>query len=124
MERLRKLVVELNLLDPAEIKAIEKAQRKIVDDAVDDSDAFRELAPRERTRIENAFQSTLSVTRDGGSSGRSTTMLAPELEWSATGRVGASLAHDSGVNFTLAASPRAASRLHHMRSSAYFNTSP
>jgi predicted ATPase len=96
----------------------------VVDDAVDDSDAFRELAPRERTRIENAFQSTLSVTRDGGSSGRSTTMLAPELEWSATGRVGASLAHVSGVNFTLAASPRAASRLHHMRSSAYFNTSP
>ena len=96
----------------------------VVDGAVDDSDAFRELAPRERTRIENAFQSTLSVTRDGGSSGRSTTMLAPELEWSATGRVGASLAHVSGVNFTLAASPRAASRLHHMRSSAYFNTSP
>ena len=34
VERLRKLVVELDLLDPAEIKAIEKAQRKIVDDAV------------------------------------------------------------------------------------------
>ena len=34
VERLRKLILELRLLDPAEIKAIEKAQRKIVDDAV------------------------------------------------------------------------------------------
>ena len=94
------------------------------DGADDDLKAFRELTPRERTRIENAFRSELSVTSSGGSSGRSTTMLAPELEWSATGRVGASLAHVSGVNFTRAASPRAKSRLHHMRSSAYFNSSP
>ena len=34
VERLRKLILEKELLDPAEIKAIEKAQRKIVDDAV------------------------------------------------------------------------------------------
>lgn len=34
VERLRKLILESELLDPAEIKAIEKAQRKIVDDAV------------------------------------------------------------------------------------------
>jgi predicted ATPase len=96
-------------------------------DAVDvddgDSEPCRDLTLRERTRAENAFQSELAVTAAGGSSGRSTTMLAPELEWSATGRVGASLAHVSGVNFTRAASPRAVSRLHHMRSSAYFNRS-
>ena len=34
VERLRKLIVEHELLDTAEIKAIEKAQRKIVDEAV------------------------------------------------------------------------------------------
>ena len=34
VERLRKLILERELLDTAEIKAIEKAQRKIVDEAV------------------------------------------------------------------------------------------
>lgn len=34
VERLRKLILEHSLLDTAEIKAIEKAQRKIVDEAV------------------------------------------------------------------------------------------
>jgi Predicted ATPase len=73
----------------------------------------RDLPLRERTRIENDRRSELHVTSTGGSSGRSTTMLAPELEWSATGRVGASLADVSSVNFVTAASPRARSRLHH-----------
>ena len=34
VERLRKLINDLGLLDPTEVKAIEKAQRKIVDEAV------------------------------------------------------------------------------------------
>lgn len=34
VERLRKLILEHSLLDSAEIKAIEKAQRKTVDEAV------------------------------------------------------------------------------------------
>ena len=79
----------------------------------------RDLPLRERTRIENDRRSELHVTSTGGSSGRSTTMLAPELEWSATGRVGASLADVSSVNFVAAASPRARSRLHHMSTPAY-----
>lgn len=79
----------------------------------------RDLTLRERTRIENERRSELHVTSTGGSSGRSTTMLAPELEWSATGRVGASLADVNSVNFVAAASPRARSRLHHMSTPAY-----
>ena len=34
VERLRKLISDLGLMDPTEVKAIEKAQRKIVDEAV------------------------------------------------------------------------------------------
>ena len=74
-----------------------------------------ELTTRQRTRLETASTlENLSITAIGGSSGRSTTMLAPDTEWSATGRVGASLAHASASNFVLAASARAASRLAHM----------
>jgi cell division protein ZapE len=54
----------------------------------------------------------VSVSGAGGSSGRSTTMVGG-VEWSATGRVGASLAHLGG-NFARAASPRAHSRLRQM----------
>lgn len=81
-----------------------------------DSDlASSELTTRQRTRLETASTlENLSITAIGGSSGRSTTMLAPDTEWSATGRVGASLAHASASNFVLAASARAASRLAHM----------
>lgn len=81
-----------------------------------DSDlASSELTTRQRTRLETASTlENLSITAIGGSSGRSTTMLAPDTEWSATGRVGASLAHASAANFVLAASARAASRLAHM----------
>jgi pyruvate dehydrogenase E1 component alpha subunit len=35
VERLRKLIIERNLLDAAEIKQIEKEQRRIVDEAVE-----------------------------------------------------------------------------------------
>jgi cell division protein ZapE len=62
--------------------------------------------------------SGVSVSGAGGSSGRSTTMVGG-VEWSATGRVGASLAHLGGGNFARAASPRAHSRLHQMTGRAW-----
>lgn len=73
----------------------------------------RDLTLRERTRAENAASGRLAVTAVGGSSGRSTTMLDTDTEWSATGRVGASLADVSAKNFTALAAPRCASRLAH-----------
>ena len=59
-----------------------------------------------------------TVNDEGGSSGRSTTMIG-SMEWSATGRSGASLADLQRVNFTFRASERCASRLAEMASKAY-----
>ena len=63
--------------------------------------------------------SSMSVSGEGGSSGRSTTMIG-QMEWSATGRVGASLAQLMGANsFTQVASRRTVSRLLEMSSASY-----
>ena len=63
-------------------------------DGADGADDDSEGVPRAHASRTHAnrkrVSEQLSVTPHGGSSGRSTTMLAPELEWSATGRVGAS----------------------------------
>ena len=58
VERLRKLIVEKQLLDPAEMKTIEKAQRKIVDDAV----AAGKASPEPPT--ENLMQNMNLATRN------------------------------------------------------------
>ena len=59
--------------------------------------------------------SAIFVTGEGGSSGRSTTMMAPGIEWSATGRSGASLAGlAGGGSFARRALPRTLSRLQSM----------
>lgn len=60
----------------------------------------------------------LSVAGIGGSSGRSTTMIG-NMEWSATGRVGVSLADLTGRTFTKVASRRTLSRLLEMQSEGY-----
>lgn len=56
----------------------------------------------------------LRVLGVGGSSGRLTTMVSPTMEWSATGRIGASLAALAGGRFAAFSSARCASRLHEM----------
>jgi len=61
----------------------------------------------------------LFVTGEGGSSGRSTTMMAPGVEWSATGRQGASLAALTNRSFARSALPRCASRLRQMMAAAW-----
>merc|ERR1712216_911970 len=63
VERLRKLILELNVLDPAEIKAIEKAQRKIVDDAVAAGKASPE--PPTENLMRNMNQVTANVVIRG-----------------------------------------------------------
>ena len=87
-----------------------------------ETSSFRvpDLSTRERTRVESNFAAELSVSSKGGSSGRSTTVLANNTEWSATGRIGASLGDASASNFTAAAAPRARSRLVHMSKADYF----
>ncbi|KAK3270798.1 hypothetical protein CYMTET_20816 [Cymbomonas tetramitiformis] len=64
----------------------------------------------------------VTVVGDGGSSGRSTTMVGG-AEWSATGLTKASLAGlthgPKGANFTFRAAPRAVSRLKEMNSLQY-----
>lgn len=71
-------------------------------------------------RPADAAADALHVSADGGSSGRSTTMIGG-VEWSATGRSGASLAHlgRGAGSFAAAAAPRAASRLAQMTSRAW-----
>ena len=69
-------------------------------------------------RPTGAAADSLSVSGDGGSSGRSTTMIG-NVEWSATGRSGASLAHLGAGGFAAAAAPRAASRMAQMTSRAW-----
>ena len=61
----------------------------------------------------------VSISGEGGSSGRSTTMIG-HIEWSATGLKGASLAKlASHQSFTKRASRRLVSRLLEMQSRAY-----
>jgi hypothetical protein len=80
--------------------------------------AVREAVVR-RVRREGAWGGgEATVSGEGGSSGRSTTMVGA-MEWSATGRAGASLADLQRVNFTFRASRRCASRLVEMGSAAY-----
>lgn len=63
----------------------------------------------------------LSVVGEGGSSGRSTLMIGA-MEWSATGRMGVSLAKLQGsTSFTRAASARTVSRLLEMQSPGYLS---
>jgi predicted ATPase len=61
-----------------------------------------------------ATMPALRVVDAGGSSGRLTTMVSPTLEWSATGRVGASLADLAPGKFAAFSAARCASRLHEM----------
>ena len=76
-------------------------------------------ATRRRARREGERSGVNATVNDeGGSSGRSTTMIG-SMEWSATGRSGASLADLQRVNFTFRASERCASRLAEMASKAY-----
>eukprot|EP00897_Mesotaenium_endlicherianum_P002263 jgi/Mesen1/2064/ME000150S01156 len=61
----------------------------------------------------------MKVSGEGGSSGRSTTLIG-DMEWSATGRQGVSLAQLAGhTSFTKAASKRTLSRLVEMQTEAY-----
>ena len=62
----------------------------------------------------------LRVVDAGGASGRLTTMVSPTLEWSATGRVGASLADLAPAGrFVAFSAARCASRLHEMMRSEW-----
>lgn len=88
----------------------------------DDADGERRTvreATRGRVRAEGARGGhDATVTGEGGSSGRSTTVVG-NMEWSATGRVGASLADLQRVNFTFRASRRCVSRLMEMGSEGW-----
>ena len=63
-------------------------------------------------------KSTLEVVGHGGASGRSTTVIG-DVEWSATGRVGVSLAELAAVRDTGFAFGRACSRLHEMQGASF-----
>lgn len=56
----------------------------------------------------------LRVVGEGGASGRSTTMMSPTVEWSATGLRGARLVDLGTGRFAVEALPRTASRMHEM----------
>ena len=84
------------------------------DESEGDEDTVRSRVRREGRR--GGHQ--ISVSNEGGSSGRLTTTVGA-MEWSATGRAGASLAQLQSTNFTFRASKRCASRLVEMGSEAY-----
>lgn len=71
-------------------------------DHVDDQDCMQ------------ASSSSLMVLDEGGSSGRLTTMVSKDLEWSATGRAGASLVDLTSGRFSEVAFSRCKSRLQEM----------
>jgi protein AFG1 len=62
----------------------------------------------------NGVSASLKVLGEGGSSGRLTTMITPIMEWSATGRIGASLTDFAAGRFAVFSSARASSRIHEM----------
>jgi predicted ATPase len=73
---------------------------------------FSNVTDRPSTRAER----DISVADVGGSSGRLTTMMAPDVEWSATGLIGASLASSDDIGFAIL---RARSRLLEMQTENY-----
>jgi len=66
------------------------------------------------TEEESEEEADLIVMDEGGSSGRLTTMVTKELEWSATGRHGASLVDLAKADFSRTAFGRCQSRLGEM----------
>ena len=67
----------------------------------------------------NSYANKISVIDEGGTSGRLTTMLDGGVEWSATGRLGVSLAQFSAIEDVRFAFTRAQSRLYEMQGPAY-----
>ena len=86
-------------------------------ESVGAEDTVRNRVKREGQRAGHQ----INVRDEGGSSGRSTTTVGA-MEWSATGRAGASLAQLQSKNFTFRASRRCASRLVEMGSVTYERT--
>lgn len=86
-------------------------------ESVGAEDTVRNRVKREGQRAGHQ----INVKDEGGSSGRSTTTVG-SMEWSATGRAGASLAQLQSTNFTFRASSRCASRLVEMGSVTYERT--
>lgn len=82
------------------------------------SDVSQREVPVEESDVAALEDQGIRIVGEGGSSGRSTLMVGT-MEWSATGRQGASLADLTGASFTRKAAPRAVSRLLEMQSDAY-----
>jgi len=81
-------------------------------------DVFKNVEEAGKSEIATARE--IQVTDKGGSSGRITTMLGKDFEWSATGRKGASLADiyaKDDVSFAVA---RAKSRMLEMQTNGYW----
>ena len=93
-------------LDPSDEKKKSMVGKKNVKEANDSSEDDKKI----------------HIVGDGGASGRSTLMIG-NVEWSATGRMGASLASLAGGSFTKKATIRAVSRLLEMQSDAYISKS-
>lgn len=83
-----------------------------------DSLFFNASALEESPTVDGLGAAGFRIVGEGGSSGRSTLMIG-NMEWSATGRQGASLAGLTGASFTRKAAPRAVSRLLEMQSESY-----
>lgn len=90
--------------------------------AVPPDSLFSDLSQMDESAKEyivDAIEDTgIRIVGEGGSSGRSTLMIG-NMEWSATGRQGASLADLAGASFTRKAAPRCVSRLLEMQSDSY-----
>ena len=75
--------------------------------------------PKQRFCPTEAAKSEIKIIGEGGASGRSTTMLSDNVEWSSTGRVGVSLAELASVEDVAFAFRRALSRLVEMQTPEY-----
>lgn len=86
--------------------------------AVPPDSLFSDLSQMDDPAKEYLEDTGIRIVGEGGSSGRSTLMIG-NMEWSATGRLGASLADLAGASFTRKAAPRCVSRLLEMQSNSY-----
>ena len=99
----------------------ERGRHIVLSAALPPADLLRLTPNAVGTNAVHSLHDNVRLVGEGGSSGRFSTTMVGNVEWSATGRVGASLAEFSNAHQHVSHSfRRAASRLEEMRSQRYW----
>ena len=114
----RRFITLIDILYDANVRLVLQAEVPLDDlFAAEDGD-ISETSPNDGDDVLSSAE--IFVSGEGGSSGNSTTMLGSDFEWSATGRMDASLAALSANNDVGFAVQRARSRLMEMQTCGYW----